>query len=193
MGYIFFPNREVFNPEGRKYFYKILASVIKSPCSRVNFLISWVTDQSVSFVIPIKDLGYTICFFTSDFNNGNPYEVKKSCLDKTAVEGFIVAYLIALVPLMLRMIQCYRQAIQDTGKFRGHIQMWNFGKYCSSVLTSTFSFVSAINPGNSTLLTIYICSSVCSTLYAYYWDLVTICLYRNMIGDFLKPVPGTSF
>ena len=83
-----------------------------------------------------------------------------------------MAYLIALVPLMFRMIQCYRQAIQDTGRFRGHIQMWNFGKYCSSVLTSTFSFISAINPGNSTLLTIYICSSVCSTLYAYYWDLV---------------------
>lgn len=70
MGYIFFPNREVFNPEGRKYFYKVLVAVIKSPCSRVNFLISWVTDQSVSFVIPIKDLGYTICFFTSDFNDG---------------------------------------------------------------------------------------------------------------------------
>lgn len=51
----------------------------------MNFLISWVTDQAVSFVIPIKDLGYTICFFTSDFNHGNPYEVSKHCMDKTAV------------------------------------------------------------------------------------------------------------
>ncbi len=172
MGYIFFPNREVFNPEGRQYFYKVLVSVIKSPLSRVNFLISWVTDQSVSFVIPIKDLGYTICFFTSDFNNGNPYYVKSNCMNKTAFEGFVVAYLIALVPLLFRMIQCYRQAIQDTGKFRGHIQMWNFGKYCSSVITSTFSFISAIQQGNSTFLVLYICSSICSTLYAYYWDLV---------------------
>ncbi len=62
----------------------MLVSVIKSPCSRVNFLISWVTDQAVSFVLPIKDLGYTICFFTSDFNNGNPYWVGQNCLNKTA-------------------------------------------------------------------------------------------------------------
>lgn len=147
--------------------------VIKSPCSRVSFLISWVTDQAVSFVIPIKDFGYTICFFTSDFNNGNPLHVKKNCMDKTAFEGFVVAYLIALVPLLFRMIQCYRAAKQDTGRFLGHIQMWNFGKYCSSVATSTFSFIYSIQPGSSTFLTIYICSSICSTLYAYYWDLVT--------------------
>jgi hypothetical protein len=123
LGYIFFPNREVFNAEGRKYFYRVLVDMLKSPCSRVSFVISWVTDQSVSFVIPIKDLGYTICFFTSDFNNGNPLEVKEKCMNKTAFEGFVVAYLIALVPLMFRMIQCYRQAKQDTGRFIGHIQM----------------------------------------------------------------------
>lgn len=95
-------------------------------------------------------------------------------MNKRAFEGFVVAYLIALVPLMFRMVQCYRQARQDTGKFIGHIQMWNFGKYCSSVITSTFSFLTAIEQGNDTILALYICSSVCSTLYAYYWDLVRI-------------------
>lgn len=104
-----------------------------------------------------------------------------------------MAYLIALVPLMFRMIQCYRQAKQDKGVFIGHIQMWNFGKYCSSVITSTFSFIWAIEAGNMTFLTLYICSSVCSTLYAYYWDLVIICLFRNMIGDFYKQVQDINF
>jgi hypothetical protein len=70
------------------------------------------------------------------------------------------------------MIQCFRQAKQDTGKFIGHIQMWNFGKYCSSMLTSTLSFISVINPENKAFLVLYICSSICSTIYAYYWDLV---------------------
>lgn len=170
----------------------MLVAVFKSPCSRVNFLISWVTDQAVSFVIPIKDFGYTICFFTSDFNHGNAENVKNNCINKTAVEGFITAYLIALVPLLFRMVQCYRQAKQDTGKFLGHIQMWNFGKYCSSVLTSTFSFASAIYQSNSTLLSLYICSSICSTLYAYYWDLVLVALFRNMIGVSWRTALGTS-
>lgn len=103
-------------------------------------------------------------------------------MNKMSFQGFVVAYLIALVPLLFRMVQCYRQAKQDTGQFRGHIQMWNFGKYCSSMLTSTFSFIYAIKSEEKTFLVIYICSSVCSTLYAYYWDLVRIILFRNTIG-----------
>jgi hypothetical protein len=58
--------------------------MLKSPCSKVSFLISWITDQAVSFVIPIKDLGYTICFFTSNFNHGSPIQVKEQCMNKTA-------------------------------------------------------------------------------------------------------------
>jgi hypothetical protein len=122
--------------------------------------------------LPIKDLGYTFCFFTSDFNNGNPIQVRRNCLDKTAFQGFVIAYLIAIAPLVFRMIQCFRQAKQDTGKFIGHIQMWNFVKYCSSMVTSTLSFISAINPESKAFLVLYICSSIFSTIYAYYWDLV---------------------
>jgi hypothetical protein len=93
---------------------------------------------------------------------------------------------------MYRMIQCYRQAKQDTGRFIGHIQMWNFGKYCSSVITSTFSFISAVNVTNSFLLTLFICSSICSTLYAYYWDLVPCHLLRNTTGGFWRQVHATN-
>lgn len=114
-------------------------------------------------------------------------------MNKTSFEGFVVAYLIALVPLLFRMIQCYRQAIQDTGKFIGHIQMWNFGKYCTSMITTTFSFMSAIRQGDDIFLILFICSSICSTLYAYYWDLVIKIIFRNMIGDSLRQVPGISF
>ena len=75
IGYIFFPNREVFNPNGRKYFYRVLKEVFQSPIFKMSFLISWVTDQSVSFVIPIKDLAYTLCFYTSNFSEGHKDEV----------------------------------------------------------------------------------------------------------------------
>ena len=70
LGYNVFPNREVFNPEGRKYLYRVIKQVAMSPLGNMSFLMSWVTDQTVSFVIPIKDMGYTICFYTSDFSEG---------------------------------------------------------------------------------------------------------------------------
>jgi hypothetical protein len=46
------------------------------------------------------------------------------------------------------MIQCYRQAKLDTGIFIGHIQMWNFGKYCMAMITSTLSFLFALQKEN---------------------------------------------
>ena len=147
IGYIFFPNRDVFNPQGRKYFYRVIKEVILSPCGRMSFLISWLTDQTVSFVIPIKDLGYTICFYTSDFSQGSTTDVENNCLDKRSMENFIFTYVIALFPLLFRMAQCYRQAKQDPKndyKFIGHLQMLNFGKYSASVITATLSFVSGL-------------------------------------------------
>jgi hypothetical protein len=63
--YIFFPNREIFNPKGRKYFYNLIKKIIFSPILKITFLITWASDQAVSFVIPFKDFAYTICFYTS--------------------------------------------------------------------------------------------------------------------------------
>ena len=57
------------------------------------------------------------------------------------MSGFLVAYLIALTPLVFRMVQCYRQAVQDKGRFIGHLQMWNFGKYTTSLMTATISYL----------------------------------------------------
>lgn len=189
VGYIFFPNRDVFNPEGRKYFYRVLKEVFKSPFFKMSFLISWVTDQSVSFVVPIKDLAYTICFYTSDFSDGRQDDAK-NCLQKSGMEGFLVAYFIALSPLIFRMAQCYRQAVQDTGKFVGHLQMWNFGKYFSSVVTATFSYFST---RNDQFIYAFIISSLVSTIYAYCWDLVKVELFRNMIGDSWRKTVSIGF
>lgn len=109
---------------------------------QVTFLITWASDQAVSFVIPIKDFAYTICFYTSDVSLNSV----KNCLSSSHIQGAVVTYIVAILPLLLRMIQCYRQAKQQSGKFAGHLQMWNFFKYMSSVLTATVSYLSTIFP-----------------------------------------------
>jgi hypothetical protein len=63
--YIFFPNRDVFNPKGRRYFYDLLKKIIMSPIIKITFVITWASDQAVSFVIPFKDCAYTVCLYTS--------------------------------------------------------------------------------------------------------------------------------
>lgn len=70
----------------------------------------------------------------------------KNCLSSSHIQGAVVTYIVAILPLLLRMIQCYRQAKQQTGKFVGHLQMWNLLKYLSSVITATVSYLSTIYP-----------------------------------------------
>ena len=131
-------------------------------------MITWASDQAVSFVIPIKDFAYTICYYTSDVSIDSVQE----CLNGKDFQGAIVTYIVAILPLFLRMIQCYRQAKQQSGKFIGHLQMWNFLKYFASITTASISYLSAVFNDSHALFTIFVISSVVSTSYSYYWDLV---------------------
>jgi hypothetical protein len=108
--YIFFPSEFVFNPKGRKYLYRILLNIITSPFIPMTFIIAWTTDQTVSFVGPLKDLAYTICYYTSDFSKA---EIKQ-CLAYNTIEGVTVGYVVAIIPLLYRMIQCVKQAIESS-------------------------------------------------------------------------------
>lgn len=85
-------------------------------------------------------------------------------------------YVVAIIPLFFRMVQCYNQAIQQTGKFRGHIQFWNFFKYVASLTTATISFISTFY---DFLFYVFVVSSIVSTLYSYYWDLVIVYLFKK--------------
>ncbi len=100
--YIFFPSQEMFNKNGRRYFYSLLKNIFLSPFVKMSFVLSFATDQGVSFVTSIKDFAYTVCFYGSDFSVG---EVS-NCLKYSSFNGIIVGYVAALAPMILRMIQC---------------------------------------------------------------------------------------
>jgi hypothetical protein len=154
-------------------------NVLLSPFIKITFIIVFVTGQFLSFAVPLKDLAYTICYYSSDLSTK---EVKE-CLAYNTVQGVLIGYVVAIIPLCFRMLQCFNQARQSSGKFFGHIQMWNFFKNFASFTTSTLSFLNKFHPQ---LITAYICSSIISTLAAYYWDLVCFNVFRNIVGVFLK-------
>jgi hypothetical protein len=49
----------------------------------MSFLISYASDQAVSFVIPIKDFAYTICYYTSQLDSLG-MEDTKQCLSSNS-------------------------------------------------------------------------------------------------------------
>jgi hypothetical protein len=183
LAYTFFPSKQLFNPQGRFYFYGLLRNMLLSPFVKMGFVLSFATDQAVSFITPIKDFAYAVCFYGSDFT----VEDVSNCLKASSLDGVIIGYVAALIPLMLRLIQCFNQARQASGKFWGHLQMWNFFKYMASISTSTISFLSSFYPA---LFIPFILSSIFSTSYSYYWDLVIFYSTRNMTGGSSRRSPS---
>lgn len=61
--------------------------------------------------------------------------------------------------------------------------MWNFFKYATSVMTATLSFVYRFNKA---IFAFFVASSVISTCYAYYWDLVHHIVTKKYDWGFLQ-------
>jgi len=134
LGYLFFPSKLYFNPQGRIYTYKILRDIFFRPFSTVSFKIAWSTDQLASFVGPLKDLEYTMCYYSGDFFN-DPDHVKYCQSRKRFSSGFVVAF----IPLFLRIVQCLRNMYDKKTWFGA--DFFNCLKYFISLIVVVFSFV----------------------------------------------------
>lgn len=64
LAYFFLPNP--FKRSKKKFeFLSLLGKMFISPCGTLNFLLTWVAEQLISFNQPMGDLFYTICFVSS--------------------------------------------------------------------------------------------------------------------------------
>ena len=161
LGYLFYPSQTQFNPQGRIYTYKILRDIFFRPFSKVSFKIAWSTDQLASFVGPLKDLEYTICYYSGDFVN-DPTHVPFCQSRKRFSSGFVVAF----IPLFLRIVQCLRN-MYDKKTFFG-ADFFNCLKYVISLIVVVFSFVTSYN---SSYFDFWIVFAIISTFYSSFWDL----------------------
>lgn len=53
-----------FSNKGRYFVFTLIYDSITSPFRGVAFPVIWMTDQAVSMAVPLKDLEYTICYYT---------------------------------------------------------------------------------------------------------------------------------
>lgn len=152
----------IFNYEGRLYALKLLIKSLLSPLTGVSFSILWMTDQWISMVTPLRDLAYTICYFTSlDFDviHNNP------CKDQSS---FQTAIIVVVTVFSIKILQTLRMGY-ESGKYFMTLHMANGIKFSLALITSIIAYI--YNLGYPNLLGIWIISSLVSTLYAYFWDL----------------------
>ena len=155
--YMFFPSKKYCNGQGRIYVYRLFRKILCLSCFNVDFCVNWATDQLVSFVTPLKDLEYTLCFYVVLSNDNDMNEMTQLCSEKTIYIGFAAASM----PLFYRMIQCMRLLKQNWKKKEYYIDIFNFFKYFSSLLVAIFSFMAGMTSQTTVL----------STIYSYIWDI----------------------
>lgn len=103
--YVFIP-LPIFNYEGRIYAVKLTLRSLVSPILGVDFVINWMTDQWISMATPLRDLAYTVCYYTRlDFKviSVNPCKSNSS---------FEVVLLVVVIAISYRIMQCLRMGYQ---------------------------------------------------------------------------------
>jgi hypothetical protein len=159
--YLFLP-LPIFNYEGRLYTLKLLFRCLVSPVMGVEFSIVWMTDQWISMATPLRDLAYTVCYYTRlNFSTPSVNPCKNS-------STFEVVLLVVVISLSYRMLQCIRLGISQNSYFCS-LNFANTIKYLLSLAASIISYI--YNLGYANLLYVWIVFSAISTFYSYYWDL----------------------
>lgn len=118
----------------------------------------WLTDLLTSFIGPLRDLEYTVCYlrhYKSDVGEKLYY-----CHPER-----IIVLLVGMLPNILRVFQCFRAIVASRSLFP---QIINAGKYLFAMLAACLAF---FYKSNSDLFFTWLAVAVFSTFYSSYWDI----------------------
>lgn len=169
--YMFFPSTRYFNGKGRLYTFKIIWKVLAKSWKKVDFSMIFVLNQFTSFVLALKDLEYTMCYYISIWlhpENDYPY----TCLHDSFQIGFVFAF----IPLFLRIVQCIRIAYDRKNPHQKRLDIVNIFKFVTSGIVTILSLVvSNLQKDDKEtyiyVFYIWIFAAMVSTIYSYIWDI----------------------
>ena len=123
----------------------------------------WGIDQVTSLIIPLSDLGKTICFYGYIWTSEeDPVE---SCSDQSFPFGFIASFIPYLFKWFHISIGLLRKSKLN------HLDAIILGKVGSSLLMTVASFLAKLYPDDSRFLLAWIGLAVISSVLAYIADL----------------------
>ncbi len=91
--YMLWPNKHVFNPKGRAYFYRVVGQALASILTFANFHVWFAVNQMLSIFMILKDFAYSICYvnYIQDVT-----QIQDHCFGENSK---IIELFIILVPL----------------------------------------------------------------------------------------------
>ncbi|XP_040570423.1 solute carrier family 53 member 1 [Lepeophtheirus salmonis] len=169
MGAFLLNPTKTFRYQARFWLLRVLGRIATAPFFYVGFADFWIADQLNSLAPAITDLHYLICFYSSpNATIDGKWQVatdKFRCVDST----YWIRSILSCLPAWFRFAQCLRR-YRDTKEAFPHLV--NAGKYSTTFFVVTFSTLNSISDdSNGPFFYMWIVSSVCSSLYAYTWDI----------------------
>ena len=155
--YFFWPFK-TFNYYGRIYTMRLFGECIASILIPIEFKHIWFMDQLTSLIGPMRDIEYTLCYYSFYVN---PFQTRELFCSNTRV----IYLIIAIFPNFFRILQVGRQII-DNGKICPYI--FNIGKYTFNIIVASFSFLSNSHPN---YFIYWIFTAFISGCYSSYWDI----------------------
>ena len=155
--YFFWPFKN-FNYCGRIYTMRLFGECIASILIPIEFKHIWFMDQLTSLIGPMRDLEYTICYYSYYVN---PFQTRELFCSNSR----IIYLIIAIFPNLFRCLQVARQII-DNGKVCPYI--FNIGKYTFNIIVATLSFLSNFHHN---FIIVWIITAFISGCYSSFWDI----------------------
>lgn len=165
LSYLFFPSFKYFNGEGRLYFFKLIKNLFLYSFLNVDFTMTWATEQFLSFVIPIRDVEFSFCYYIEKISVGD------DSLYCSYTERLSMSLIITVLPLALRIVQCLRIMYQKHHSFAFGSDFFNALKYLTTMITVIFSFFYSMEQKSDLYFTLWVVFAILSTVYSYFWDL----------------------
>ena len=150
---------------------RALGRLLLSPLFPVAFSSTFIADVLTSMPKIFTDMLATLCLYASgaaltasfDVDKGEMIGIPTQCTSADP-RYQVASFVLSVFPFWIRLMQCVRGYLQDHET--RHVA--NGLKYCVSIAVVVLSFWGKDDP---TLKTIWFALAVCSTLFAYAWDI----------------------
>ena len=96
--YLLMPYKDYFNYIGRMWSFKLIAESVACFVVKLEFKHIWLTDQLTSFIGPMRDIEYTICYYYNYNSTAN--EKQNLCSSNRSIVLFL-----GIFPHILRIFQ----------------------------------------------------------------------------------------
>ena len=161
-----------FELSGENVLIDILKDIFYFSKENIDFRTIWISEQFISLIPAFRGIVYTFCYYNYHYYS-YPQNIIHNYCSFSPISN-IKYFIITLIPLFIRLIQCIiilRYAISKKIRYTQRNQTVNIVKFILLIIVSSLSFYSVYHPNtNSWLEEIWGVTIVFTAIFSFFCD-----------------------